>query len=127
MARCHNIGKEHFERYEFHQRESVLCAMRANALRSSASHEQNANKREDMRAEERACETSAHTHTREVRNALALAVMGGAIMSHLTVLGIVVMNDHGLLFGLAITVALCSAILLLIHRRSIPVIGKLLP
>jgi uncharacterized membrane protein YphA (DoxX/SURF4 family) len=58
---------------------------------------------------------------------LALAVMGGAIMSHLTVLGIVVMNDHGLLFGLAITVALCSAILLLIHRRSIPVIGKLLP
>ena len=58
---------------------------------------------------------------------LALAVMGGAIMSHLTVLGIVVMNDHGLLFGLAITVALCSAILLLIHRRSIPVIGKLHP
>ena len=59
--------------------------------------------------------------------ALALGVMGGAIMSHLTVLGIVVMNDHGLLFGLALTVALCSAILLLIHRRSIPVIGKLLP
>jgi uncharacterized membrane protein YphA (DoxX/SURF4 family) len=59
--------------------------------------------------------------------ALALAVMGGAIMSHLTVLGIVVMGDHGLLFGLAITVALCSGILLLIHRRSIPVIGKLLP
>lgn len=58
---------------------------------------------------------------------LALAVMGGAIKSHLTVLGIVVMNDHGLLFGLAITVAICSAILLLIHRRSIPVIGKLLP
>ena len=58
---------------------------------------------------------------------LALAVMGGAIMSHLTVLGIVVMNDHGLLFGLAITVALCSAILLLIDRRSIPVLGKLLP
>ena len=59
--------------------------------------------------------------------ALALAVMGGAIMSHLTVLGIVVMDDHGLLFGLALTVALCSATLLLIHRRSIPVIGKLLP
>jgi len=58
---------------------------------------------------------------------LALGVMGGAIMSHLTVLGIVVMNDHGLLFGLALTVALSSAILLLIHRRSIPVIGKLLP
>ena len=58
---------------------------------------------------------------------LALGVRGGAIVSHLTVLGIVVMNDHGLLFGLALTVAICSAILLVIHRRSIPVIGKLLP
>jgi hypothetical protein len=53
--------------------------------------------------------------------------MGGAIMSHLTVLGIVVMNDHGELFGLAVMVALCSAILLLLDRRSIPIIGKLLP
>jgi len=58
---------------------------------------------------------------------LALGVMGGAIMSHLTVLGIVVMNDHGELFGLAMTVALCSAIVLLLHRRDIPVVGKLLP
>ena len=58
---------------------------------------------------------------------LALGVMGGAIMSHLTVLGIVVMNDHGELFALAVTVALCSAIVLFLHRRDIPIIGKLLP
>jgi len=58
---------------------------------------------------------------------LAIAVMGGAIMSHLTVLGIVVMNDHGELFGLAVTVALCSAIVLFLHRRSIPFVGKFLP
>ena len=58
---------------------------------------------------------------------LALGVMGGAIMSHLTVLGIDVLGDHGELFGLACTVALCSVILLVIHRRSIPLIGKLLP
>lgn len=58
---------------------------------------------------------------------LALAVMGGAIMSHLTVLGIDVMGDHGELFILALTVAICSAILLLIHRRDIPILGKLLP
>ena len=58
---------------------------------------------------------------------LALAVMGGAIMSHLTILGIVVMNDHGELFALALIVALCSAVLLLLNRRSIPIIGKLLP
>src|SRR5437762_4934659 len=32
--------------------------------------------------------------------ALALAVMAGAIFSYLTVLGIVVMDDGGLLFGL---------------------------
>src|SRR3974377_2325482 len=36
---------------------------------------------------------------------LALGVMGGAIVSHLTVLGIVVQNDGGLLFGLALAVA----------------------
>ena len=58
---------------------------------------------------------------------LALGVMGGAIMSHLTVLGIDVLGDHGQLFGLACTVALCSVILLFIHRRSIPIVGKLLP
>jgi hypothetical protein len=53
--------------------------------------------------------------------------MGGAIMSHLTILGIDVMGDHGELFALAVIVALCSAILLLLNRRSIPIIGKLLP
>lgn len=58
---------------------------------------------------------------------LALGVMGGAIMSHLTVLGIVVMDDHGELFGLAVTVALCSTIVLVVRRRDIPVVGKLLP
>ena len=55
---------------------------------------------------------------------LALGVMGGAIMSHLTVLGIVVQNDGGLLFGLAITVALCSLVTLALHRRQIPFASK---
>jgi uncharacterized membrane protein YphA (DoxX/SURF4 family) len=58
---------------------------------------------------------------------LALGVMGGAIMSHLTVLGIVVMDDHGELFALAVIVALCSALVLVMYRRDIPVVGKLLP
>ena len=58
---------------------------------------------------------------------LALGVMGVAIMSHLTVLGIVVMDDHGELFGLAVTVAVCSAIVLLVRRRDIPLVGKRLP
>lgn len=58
---------------------------------------------------------------------LALGVMGGAIMSHLTVLGIDVMGDHGLLFCLALTVALCSLVLLFLSRKTIPVIGNILP
>ena len=56
---------------------------------------------------------------------LALGVMGGAILSHLTVLGIVVQNDGGLLFGLAITVAICSSIVLVLHRDRIPIIASL--
>jgi len=55
---------------------------------------------------------------------LALGVMGGAIMSHLTVLGIVVQDDGGLLFALAVTVAICSLITLMLHRRQIPYIAK---
>jgi uncharacterized membrane protein YphA (DoxX/SURF4 family) len=55
---------------------------------------------------------------------LALGMMGGAIMSHLTKLGIVVQNDGGLLFGLAITVAVCSVITLALHRRQIPIVAK---
>jgi uncharacterized membrane protein YphA (DoxX/SURF4 family) len=57
---------------------------------------------------------------------LALAVMLGAIFSHLTVLGIVVMDDGGLLFGLALAVALCSVVLLFLQRRRLPLIGAYL-
>lgn len=57
---------------------------------------------------------------------LAFGVMGGAIMSHLTVLGIVVQADGGLLFGLALTVIVCSLITLFLHRRQIPVVSTYL-
>jgi hypothetical protein len=52
--------------------------------------------------------------------------MAGAIISHLTVLGIVVQDDGGLLFALAITVAVCSVVTLVLHRRQIPFVSKLL-
>jgi hypothetical protein len=55
---------------------------------------------------------------------IAMSVMAGAIVSHLTVLGLVVMNDGGLLFALALTVFVSSAVVLTLHRREIPVIGK---
>ena len=57
---------------------------------------------------------------------LAIGAAGGAILSHLTKLGIVVKDDGGLLFALAISVFISSAIILLIRRTDIPVIGKML-
>lgn len=54
---------------------------------------------------------------------LALGVITGAIVSHLTKLGIVVQNDGGLLFGLALLVFAGSAVVLFIRRKEIPVIG----
>ena len=51
---------------------------------------------------------------------LALGVMGGAIMSHLTTLGIVVQDDGGLLFALALTVAVTCAVTVFLHRNQIP-------
>ena len=46
--------------------------------------------------------------------ALAMGVIGGAIASHLGPLGIVVMDDGGLLFGLALTVFFaCGGVLAL--------------
>ncbi len=55
---------------------------------------------------------------------LAMVVMAGAIFSHLTVLGIEVQGDKGLLFALALIVFLCSTANLLLHRSEIPVIGR---
>lgn len=53
---------------------------------------------------------------------LALGVMAGAIMSHLTTLGIVVQNDGGLLFALALIVFGCSAAVGFMHRRQLPIV-----
>jgi hypothetical protein len=55
---------------------------------------------------------------------LALGVISGAIMSHLTVLGIEVQGDGGLLFGLAVVVFVASLVVLYLHRREVPVIGE---
>jgi len=51
---------------------------------------------------------------------IAIGVISGAIASHLTVLGIEVQGDHGLLFALAVTVFLTSAATAFLHRRQIP-------
>lgn len=54
---------------------------------------------------------------------LAAAATAGAIFSHLTLLGIEVQGDKGLLFALAIIVFLASAINLYLHRKQIPLVG----
>src|SRR5882672_10542606 len=55
---------------------------------------------------------------------LAAGVISGAILSHLTKLGIVVKDDGGLLFILAVTVFVLSAVILFIRRTEIPIVGS---
>ena len=57
---------------------------------------------------------------------LAMGLMGGAIVSHLLILGIAVKGDGGLLFGLAVAVFVGSAIVLVLRRSQLPVLGRLL-
>ena len=55
---------------------------------------------------------------------IAMGVMAGAIMSHLTILGIEVQGDKGLLFFLALTVFASSAAIVVLSRTQLPVIGQ---
>jgi uncharacterized membrane protein YphA (DoxX/SURF4 family) len=54
---------------------------------------------------------------------LALGTMTGAIMSHISILGIVHNNDNGVLFLGAVATFLASFILLFMNRKDIPVLG----
>ena len=64
--------------------------------------------------------------TAPVGAALAMGVMSGAILSHLTVLGIAVRGDGGLLFTLAVVVWVAAAGVVWIYRGLLPVIGQTL-
>ena len=54
---------------------------------------------------------------------MSLGAISGAIFFHLTKLGVVVQEDGGLLFTLALVVFACSAFVLVVHRRTLPVVG----
>lgn len=56
---------------------------------------------------------------------VSMGVIAGAIVSHLTKLGIEVKGDGGELFYLAVAVFVGSAFVTVLHRRELPVIGKL--
>jgi len=55
---------------------------------------------------------------------ITVGVMAGAILSHLTLVGIEVQGDKGLLFALAVVVFVAAAINLFLHRAEIPLIGR---
>ena len=55
---------------------------------------------------------------------LAAGTMAGAVMSHLTILGIEHNNDGGVLFISALVTLLSSIILLILNRKDLPFIGK---
>ncbi|WP_036385331.1 DoxX family protein [Muricauda sp. MAR_2010_75] len=56
---------------------------------------------------------------------LGLGLMAGAIFSHLTQLGIVVQNDGGTLFILAMVTFIFCGILVWMNRYQIPILKKL--
>ena len=67
--------------------------------------------------------------TRAMGAALTLAIMGGAIGTHLTKLGIDVVGpdgtgDGGAMFLMAVVTTLCSAFVLFVHREELPWIGE---
>jgi hypothetical protein len=51
---------------------------------------------------------------------LTLGALGGAIVSHITVLGIEVQGDHGLLFAMAIITFVSGFVVTFLHRNEIP-------
>ena len=58
---------------------------------------------------------------------VAVGLMGGAILSHLLVLGIEVKGDGGLLFALALTAFAGSAIVLVLRRSQLSALGRFFP
>lgn len=55
---------------------------------------------------------------------LAAGLMAGAILMHLLLLGIVIMDDHGQLFVYAVVVMICSLFVLLYNKEKIETIAR---
>jgi putative oxidoreductase len=55
---------------------------------------------------------------------IAIGVISGALITHITILGIVVMDDGGTLFVLACIVFILSNYLLYLNRDKVPVLSK---
>jgi len=57
---------------------------------------------------------------------VAVGVMCGAIIAHVTRLGLVVGDDGGVLVGMLVVVLLCASYVLFSRRREIPLVGNTL-
>lgn len=55
---------------------------------------------------------------------LTIGIIGGAIIMHLTQLGIDIKGDGGLLFGMAVITFILSVIIAYIYRKDIPFLSK---
>jgi hypothetical protein len=66
-----------------------------------------------------------HPRTAAAGAAFALAIISGAIVSHLARLGIALpeVGDRGELFALAIAVFVASAVVVYLRRRELPLVG----
>ncbi len=57
---------------------------------------------------------------------IAVSVMCGAIIAHVTQLGLVVNDDGGVLVGMLVVVLLCSGYVVISRRKEIPFVGDTL-
>jgi len=55
---------------------------------------------------------------------LSLGIISGAIITHITKIGIEVNNDGGTLFSMAVIIFLFSTITLWLHKKELPTIGQ---
>jgi putative oxidoreductase len=62
--------------------------------------------------------------TAGVAAVVGMGVMGGAILSHLAVLGIEVQHDGGLLFMLALITIVCCGTIVWIRRNDVPILNR---
>jgi putative oxidoreductase len=65
--------------------------------------------------------------TAALGGALTLGLMGGAIMSHLTLLGIEVGDDGGALFIMALVTLAAGTVTTWLHRAELPIVGARFP
>lgn len=57
---------------------------------------------------------------------IVVGVMCGAIIAHVTQLGLVVNDDGGMLVGMLAAVLLCSVYVLVSRRKELPIVGNTL-